>query len=176
MHIFAANGLGGELGPKPSEVEQSMDSQRRRYAKYLARTFLASPAVPYLLKPLSEAQQEDREIWLEDQLDLALQFSARLWTHRSLVRCDGLDALRDQGHTAWAASSELVQAYQTQELEPAEVYESLPFVVLAQPAVVACGTEEGEGYAISTRVWLKARVWVVGAEARKEEHEEAAAA
>ncbi|KAF3770178.1 hypothetical protein M406DRAFT_53764 [Cryphonectria parasitica EP155] len=48
--------------------------------------------------------------------------------------------------------------HQSQRPEPALL--GKPLLMVLQPAIVACGTEEGRKYDQVSRIWLKARVWV----------------
>ena len=152
----------------PASPKEQLLAARTQYATSLVHKFVNGPA-RFLLDP---ANLDSREGRLEEEMSLAMQLSARLWSQRSRVGCLDLQTFRD---ATFCASGNYLEAHQSQErdIDPPNFYDGLPVEMVVQPAIVAFGTEDGQGYSAISRVWLKGRVWIGGGGQRQQEAEEA---
>jgi hypothetical protein len=174
MKLLAFNGIGPPTAdvdeqsvlakarndPNQATLRTKLISARLGYARLLSRRFLDGPA-RYLMKNDPKTAR-DREVKVEEEINLALQFSARLWSHRSFVRCLGLRDLRELGlgqYNAHHSMAGLHAICPTDDEEP-DFGQAEPILAVIQPAIVAFGTEEGQGYGTVTRPWMKAQVIV----------------
>lgn len=164
VRILSVNGMGltpSELRKDSPKSAKLLLEHRARYARMLADKFLRGTA-QFLLKSQSLEQRESCFGRLEQQLDLALQQSAKLWTHRSFMRCLDLGEIKRLRWDTMKVAPGAMQTHQSQKLEQPAQYNDQPIIMVVQPAIVACGTEEGQNYGAISRVWLRARVWVGG--------------
>jgi len=173
MRIFAVNGIGGLYDHvQAGKHAKRLAEERAGHARRLAHRFL-SGAAQYLLKQLTPQEAEVCRGRLEEQIDLALQKSVKLWCHRSAIRIYDLPAMQRGRQGAFYENYQVMQSHQSQKLNPPEDFYGLPIVVVVQPGIAASGTEEGQNYAAVSRVWMKARVWVGGTGGRKRDLEAA---
>jgi hypothetical protein len=179
VRFFLLNGMGDPLSDStkstkstdrsvPKSLQERVIVARSQYARILTQNFVNGSA-RFLLDPTITDARGGR---LEEEINLAMQLSARLWSQRSRVGCLDLQVFHN---TAFSASADYLEAHQSQEkdIDPPNFYDGLPVGIVVQPAIVAFGTEEGQGYSAISRVWLKARVWVDRTGARRQEAEHA---
>ncbi|CVL05380.1 uncharacterized protein FMAN_10771 [Fusarium mangiferae] len=164
VRFFSAHGMAADAESSLRGGEQALLDARTRFAGHLTSRFLAGPA-HYLLRNLSEEEWQDCSSGLEEQINQALQQSLGLWTHRSYMRCYDLPILQQLGQDVFEAGSELMQPHQAHQLGQLKraQHHGTPVVMVVQPAIVVCGTEEGQDYGRIRRVWMPAKVLIAGA-------------
>lgn len=151
--------MGSSKRAENREVAEKLAAGRVGLAKRLTENFLGGPA-RYLLQHLTEQEGHECFEWLVDQIDRALTKSTHLWTHRSYMKCVGLEG----GSLDFLdIRSEVAKPHLMQHPGDPTSYDGLPITMLVQPAVVVFGTEEGEAYQTMRRVWMPARVLLGGA-------------
>lgn len=149
------------LTGSPDDGPVSLAEARAQHAHKLTEQFLKGAARCLLREP---ADLDHHQQFLTEEFKRALQFSSSLWSQRSVVRSLDLKALeqinggRFQG-VREGSDLELLEMHQSQR-QDSSASAGLPLIMVVQPAVVACGTENGVKYDQISRVWLKARVWV----------------
>ncbi|OAQ71363.1 hypothetical protein VFPPC_13509 [Pochonia chlamydosporia 170] len=154
MRFFSTNGMGSSKRAENREVAEKLAAGRVGLAKRLTENFLGGPA-RYLLQHLTEQEGHECFEWLVDQIDRALTKSTHLWTHRSYMKCVGLEG---GGLDFLDITSEVAKPHPMHHPGDPTSYDGLPITMLVQPAVVVFGTEEGEAYQTMRRVWMPARV------------------
>ncbi|KAK3369989.1 hypothetical protein B0H63DRAFT_551948 [Podospora didyma] len=172
MRILCENGLGKlRREPEKDSGQYKLSKGRERFAQKLARRFMSGTAAQFLLKPQAHEQAQRR---LEEELNSALEYSAQLWCGRLLMRtAKSLPVLQHHQQDVLKAPSKWLQPHQSQKetLNPPEMFNGLPLLVVVHPAVTVRGTEEGQNYSATSRIWLKARAWMGGTNERRREHE-----
>ncbi|KAF5670342.1 P-loop containing protein [Fusarium circinatum] len=160
MRFFSTHGMAADAESSLGGREQALLDARTRFARDLSSRFLRGPA-RHLLRSLSDEEWQDCSSGLEEQINQALQQSLGLWTHRSYMRCYDLPILQQLGCDVFEAGSDLMQPHQAHQLgQPKQSqHHGTPIVMVVQPAIVVCGTEEGEDYGHIRRVWMPAKVF-----------------
>jgi len=170
LRLFAQGGMSAK-DPQDTgrnEARRTQSECRLNYARKLKERFLGS-AVRFLLKDQPPSGIEKLETRLFEQIDDALRFSCKLWSHPISLRIHGG---REFSGTVFTSSAPMMDLCHMQAsvqgavpkdgsgTPPPGYFDGRPVMMVMQPAIEAVDYSRAQTSSSRTRLWLKSRVFV----------------